>query len=351
MAVWVVGPGALGLTLAAAVRTSCVPDNNLALLGKSNKKKSVVVKWNSATLVKAGYATEKIESLNQFSQWNCEVKSHLLPPNSYEPLTVYVCVPPQNVVDALKRICDLFPDLYSHPAGVDIVFCSNGLLAEYADLWPKNFKNALLKFLKNDSFQENKLTLQLWRALFFVGVTASHDGLTEVSHNGGLTIQYGHLPLEKYLHTKSFSRNSTHDINCLLPFVWLQQEDIVENELQKFFVNLALAVIVGPQLIANGMVSNLPAFLHLSSIAELVTLAGKHQNVNVEVLVKSFEFTVSETRENVNSLSLAWYNGNVHIFDELLHMLELRLPLKLSSAQVSVHRSLKVLWQSAKVGV
>ena len=351
MAVWVLGPGALGLTLAAAVRTSCGSDNNLELLGKSNKKKSIIVKWNDSVLLKSCYTAEQLKSLIQFSIWNCEIRSHLAPPSSKEPLTVYVCVPPHNVVNALKRICDLFPNLHCHPAGVDIVFCNNGLLPEFAGLWPETFKNAMQIFLENDTFRESHLTLKLWRALFFVGVTASHSGLTEIVHNGGLTVQYGHLTNKIYLHPKSSSPNSTQDLVHLLPFIWLKQKDLVDNELQKFFVNLALATIVGPRLIPNGLVSNLPAFVNLRSIAELVTLAVKHQVTSVETLIKSFEFTINETRENVNSVSLAWFNGNVHIFDELLQMLELRLPSQLSNAQVSVQRSLKVLWQSAKVEV
>jgi ketopantoate reductase len=206
-------------------------------------------------------------------------------------IVFYFCVPPQETDAAITAVQSRLRSL--KPKRILFVFCQNGLVAPHQWL-------ALTHTFHPD------VAVGIVRALVYVGAERIREQEnTTIFHRGGNRVRYetilGEAPTELFPPKTSL-------------FNWTPEENIRSTELTKVFVNILLFVASRDQNLKNGeILESLPPD-HLEAIAHAFAGVVATSQILPELLVSAFRETTSATAANINSVSLAWRNGDKSIW-------------------------------------
>ena len=218
-------------------------------------------------------------------------------------LEVYVCTHPD---DAAQAALQFFTDCSFDPAAkINLVFCVNGLLTPNP-LEPLKLANALL--------WQN---INSYRALFFAGFMREKnaDNSIVIRHNGGVLVKFGPWPVPAKPTTSSTFMPKAQMLK------WEFSPRIDHEEYTKFFINLTIAMTVGPAHQTNSTV--LSKLTAQEAFQLLQGFAGLRPDLKLDLsaCLDSLWKTARSTGSNVNSISLAGSHGNPALFKSFWGML------------------------------
>lgn len=299
----IVGPGALGTALAAALARH----DPVGLLGRSEwpHRVEVASEDGHCTPVRLPFARSSQALLMQ------------LPPRRLRRfLAVWVTLPPEL---AVRVGLDVVQSLLRRgEKSLVVVFGNNGLVD------PSSLAPLFLGL-------PAATNLTLLRAIFFTGFRRdwiAHTQGVRVQHTGGHRVVLGPLqvpgaqeacgsvplsPLMMHLSSvSSLGVPSSLPSALWAPFGFEWHDDVRRIEIVKFFVNAVLAFGTGPRELSNGTLHDRVDAAWLQRWATLFSLLFPFEegNVPADEFLATLEQTIVSAAANVNSVSLAGHRGD-----------------------------------------
>lgn len=282
----IVGAGALGLLVAAAIKKS----------KKNNEKIGHVQVFNRRLLpcpVTVSLPEGEPEDMTSDVQidipaWFTDSSSHRI---------VFFCLPPESTEEVSSSFLEKAKSSCGSFQNINFIFCNNGCLSKSV---MRQFESAGVATL---------------RALFFIGAVRQEeaDGCA-VEWTGGNRAAWNAVVPGKASSLRS-AQEALHHMSFPLSsgqrFVgWRQTENIVAMERCKFFTNFMLAAGIGRRKDKNkSLYSRLNSGTLDMAVSQCAQLWNIH-GVNESDLKSVLSGTVAATGENINSLSLAAVHGN-----------------------------------------
>ena len=300
----VVGPGALGMALAAWLARM----GPVGLLGRSPPQGPVTV------VDAAGFGSTLDLKLSRSPE---AVLLQLPPRNTRRALAVWVTLPPENAcrvgIDALAAF------VRGGERNIVAVFGNNGIVDTD-------------RFRSFVSVLPEGVQVTILRALFFAGFVRDwEDGSVRVTHTGGHRVVLGPLLPDVFPDAKSQAVALTTRASdprfsaprcidnlqsraadaALFSFEW--QDDVQRVESAKFFVNVMLAFGTGPRALPNGTLRERAPAAWLETWAACFSqlFHGASGPVLPADFLATLHGTLAATAANVNSVSLAGHRGDV----------------------------------------
>jgi hypothetical protein len=289
--VYILGPGALGCAFASHLRHW----RPVTLLGGRSDPRQML--WTNAEMD----STKAILESCEWSKDPLGALRHLsLDSNETHFLFSFLPTGQEEVFFSLIDVLSATPLTFNY------VFCSNGLVP-----WD------LLQKAKNRKPQNG-----LFRLLFFSGFSRN-ESKTELTHKGGVQVIGGdffaqagqNLSLQDLLKVTPNSQ----EFKPWPHFEWTWDSQIRLREFEKLYVNWMIAAGAGPNLVANGPVSEilshnfslLWARFFGACLKDRCKMEGFNLPLHFELqLVRIFKETASASYENVNSFSTAHFRGD-----------------------------------------
>ncbi len=279
----VVGAGALGLFLAWELQQEYPLDQHL-IYSRKHVPKPIQIK----TTLRGTYSLEasfyfELKTLfeNVFSQ------------NVY----FYICLPPEQVDSFFEKISPLLVLL---PFTIHFVCLSNGI-----------FNAKLLSKL------DKKSHFSFTRGIVFAGFmrTIAPHTHTLVENTSGHKIYYGPM------NPTAEGRSNSHKFTTAKTLDWENHCDIFSLERAKFFINLMLALYIGENLHKNSALLISPGENILKMCALHYSQLFEDQKCDPQFCYSFLLEAVEKTKDNINSISLAWHRGDTTTLTYFLNTL------------------------------
>lgn len=190
--------------------------------------------------------------------------------------------------------------------------------------------------------------MSCFRALIFAGFRRSFsDTKIEIRHLGGILVKYAPWPLQDSEDKKIASLEPPQFSHSMQ---WQRVPDIDVQEFIKFFVNMSLAMTLGPFPIANAFLKSQLSAQAACDLAK--AFLGLRPDINAELFacLETLWQTIRTTANNVNSLSLAGSEGNstqfISFWNTVWRWVELSTEVQLKSFWHEKRLEVKKLWGS-----
>ncbi len=275
----IVGCGALGLFFAWQLSKKIHP-NHIYLFSRSPHQTPIYVE----------HAGKQEAFFSNVHTCTHDLKL-LLNSASINEFNIYICLPPDTIDDFSSMLSNFIP---KH-GNFSIYFLNNGILN----------KKIIPKFIE-------KGNINIIRAIVLSGfMRIKNKTETLIKHTSGNKIYY-------FPYFKENQEKSTLDISNSF-FDWELYPNIYTLEISKFFVNLCLFLYLTPSFSKNGDIWTVTTREQLQLCAIHYTSITKNlpnqefdldENKLEDFYYKTLEKTVMLTKENTNSLTLAWSHGD-----------------------------------------
>ena len=233
---------------------------------------------------------------------------------------IFVCTPPgvacASTLEFLRSV-DFSPE-----TNLNVVFCVNGLLEQ----------EPLAALAESHPDLLNRIAC--FRALFFAGFmrTRTAEG-SRVFHTGGTLVKYGTWPdvpeanAPGALSVSGAWKRPGNSIAGLVPprravvLNWQRVPQVATEEFTKFFINMSLAMKIGPTNAPNETLRLKLSAQDALKLAQAFAGLRPRLKLDLSTCLESLWQTVRATARNTNSISLAGSKGNAELFVTFWNML------------------------------